>query len=164
VGAAPTEVTFQAYHWYKEGTGERVTVKSYEEPGVASSIDGSNDLTVGPSFSPPGTTSSSGHAGSACRTRMPTLSSSHRHSKSEGRRSWTGDVHSVTGSAVQSHLYRVRCAPRRTYWGHPDRGTAPPSLLSDPNEGLMDTGVAWSWASILVVMGTASAFALVGIK
>jgi hypothetical protein len=45
--AGATEVTFQVHRWYKGGTGETVTVKTYEQPGVVTSMEGSLDLTVG---------------------------------------------------------------------------------------------------------------------
>jgi hypothetical protein len=46
-GAAATEVTFQVHRWYKGGSGDTVTLKTYEQPGVVSSIEESLDLTVG---------------------------------------------------------------------------------------------------------------------
>jgi hypothetical protein len=45
--AAATEVIFEVHRWYKGGSGDTVTVKTYEQPGVVSSIEGSLDLTVG---------------------------------------------------------------------------------------------------------------------
>lgn len=45
--AAATEVIFEVHRWYKGGSGDTATVKTYEQPGVVSSIEGSVDLTVG---------------------------------------------------------------------------------------------------------------------
>jgi hypothetical protein len=46
-GAAATMVTFQVRHWFKGGSGDSVTVKTYEQPGAVTSIEGSLDLSVG---------------------------------------------------------------------------------------------------------------------
>ncbi|MGH2572330.1 MAG: hypothetical protein ACRDGU_02390 [Actinomycetota bacterium] len=45
--AAATEVIFEVHRWYKGGSGDTATVKTYEQPGVISSVEGSLDLTVG---------------------------------------------------------------------------------------------------------------------
>jgi hypothetical protein len=46
-GATPTEVTFQVRRWYKGGSGDSVTLKTYEQPGAVTSIEGGLDLSVG---------------------------------------------------------------------------------------------------------------------
>jgi len=46
-GAVPTEVTFQVHHWYKGGSGDEVVLKTYEQPGVVTSVEGSLDLIAG---------------------------------------------------------------------------------------------------------------------
>jgi hypothetical protein len=45
--AAATEVIFEVHRWYKGGSGDTVTLKTYEQPGVISSIEGGLDLTAG---------------------------------------------------------------------------------------------------------------------
>jgi hypothetical protein len=45
--AAAAEVVFEVNHWYKGGSGDTVTLKTYELPGVISSIEGGLDLSVG---------------------------------------------------------------------------------------------------------------------
>jgi hypothetical protein len=47
VSAVVTMVTFQVRHWYKGGSGDSVTLKTYEQPGAITSIEGSLDLSVG---------------------------------------------------------------------------------------------------------------------
>jgi hypothetical protein len=46
-GAVPTEVTFQVHHWYKGGSGDEVVLKTYEQPGVVTSVEGSPALSAG---------------------------------------------------------------------------------------------------------------------
>lgn len=45
--AAAAEVVFEVHRWYKGSRGDTVTLKTYELPGVISSIEGSLDLSIG---------------------------------------------------------------------------------------------------------------------
>jgi hypothetical protein len=45
--AAAAEVVFQVHRWYQGGSGDTITLKTYELPGVISSVEGSLDLSVG---------------------------------------------------------------------------------------------------------------------
>lgn len=45
--AAAAEVVFEVHRWYAGGGGDTITLKTYELPGVISSVEGSLDLSVG---------------------------------------------------------------------------------------------------------------------
>jgi hypothetical protein len=47
VGAGLTEVTFRVHHWYKGGSADEAVLKTYEQPGVITSVDGGLELTPG---------------------------------------------------------------------------------------------------------------------
>lgn len=46
-GAAAAEVVFEVHRWYKGGGADTVSLRTYELPGVISSIEGGLDLSVG---------------------------------------------------------------------------------------------------------------------
>lgn len=45
--AAAGEVVFEVHRWYKGGAADSITLRTYELPGVITSIEGSLDLSIG---------------------------------------------------------------------------------------------------------------------